>query len=260
MQQFYKRIIVFVCLIFGLGFGFIMIRSSVDEETGKSFADAMSVLPFSDAILHWLRSLLPLDATVFDIHQERPFVMQLLILLVEAVILSPILLAINNLMGPILLRTRANEYSVAGDWNAARTKDKIVRRLVKLLLIAIIVPVVAFFSGYLLDMLFGWVNGLFIVWRVLCYALAFVIVVAIALIPVFLENSRKRFVAFGVSALQRILYVFITNVVILAVVALLVAGASGWDFMVGLLVMLAWMTCYSDTDGFLAHKIVRANA
>ena len=260
MQQFYKRVIVFVCLIFGLGFGFIMIRSSVDAETGKSFADAMSVLPFSDSILHWLQSFLPLDRQLFDIQQHRPFIMQLLILLVEAAILSPILLAINNFMGPILFRTRANEYSVTGDWNAARTKDKIIRRLVKLLLITIIVPVVAFFSGYLLDMLFGWVNGLFIVWRVLCYVLAFVIVVAAALIPVFLKGTRNALMTFGVGALQRVLYVFITNVVILAVVALLVAGVAGWDFMFGLLVMFAWMTFYSDTDGFLAHRLVRANA
>ena len=106
MQQFYKRVIVFVCLIFGLGFGFIMIRSSIDAETGRSFADAMSVLPFSDSILHWLQSFLPLDRQLFNIEQSRPFVMQLLILLVEAAILSPILLAINNTMGPILLRSR----------------------------------------------------------------------------------------------------------------------------------------------------------
>ena len=260
MQQFYKRVIVFVCLIFGLGFGFIMIRSSIDAETGRSFADAMSVMPFSDSILHWLQSFLPLDRQLFNIEQSRPFVMQLLILLVEAAILSPILLAINNTMGPILLRSRANEYSVTGDWNAGRTKDKIVRRLVKLLLITIVVPVVAFLSGYLLDMLFDWVNSLFVVWRVICYIVAFALVALLALLPVLLKSTRGAYTAFAISAAQRIVYVFITNMVILATVALLVAGVSGWDFMAALLVLFAWMTFYSDTDGFLAHRIVRANA
>ena len=193
MPEFCKKIGVFIALIFGLGFGYLIIRTNTDPETGREIGQALSVLPFSGATLSLLQWILPLDSAMLAIGDSKPFVVSLLILLVQTVIQSPLMLLLNNTMGPVLFRTNANEYSVVGDPSASRAKDKILRRLGKLLIVCIVVPLIAFFAGYLLQMAFDWVNARPLPLTILIYVLAFAAVIGVALIPVFFLVPLLRY-------------------------------------------------------------------
>lgn len=258
MSEFYKKIGVIVGVICALIVGFIAIRTSSDPETGQEIGKALSVLPFSGGILSFLQRILPLNSAMLTITDNKPFIASLLILFVQTTIQSPLMLLLNNTLGPVLFRTNANEYSIVADPNARRVKNKIGTKLGKLFAVCIVVPFIAFLAGYLLQMLFDWVNAQVLPLTILIYILAFAVIIGIALIPVFLSGTRRAFLSFGASALQRIVYVFITNTVIIAVVAELFSGVSGWHFITALLALFFWMTIYSDTDGFLEHRLVRS--
>lgn len=257
MMEWYKKVGVLVALVFGLGIGFVAIRGSMDLETATEIASALSVLPFSDGLLHLLRSVVYIDPA-YVIRSDRPWFSSLLILFLQTLIQSPLLLLLNNTMGPVLFRTNANEYSVVGDWNASRTKDKILRRLGKLVMVIILVPVIAFLAGWLVSSAGTWVGLRPVFLQVLIYLVAFIIVIGLALLPLWIHPEGFSYGMFAASTVQRVIYVLITNLLIIAVVSILVAGSSGWHFMFALLLLLMWMTIYSDTDGFLEHKRVAA--
>ena len=257
MSEWYKKVGVLVALILGLGLGFVAVRGSMDLETANEIASGLSVLPFSDWLLRLLKGMVHIDPA-YVIQVQNPWFTSLLILFVQTLIQSPILLLLNNAMGPVLFRTNANEYSVVGDWSASRTKDKILRRLGKLVLVIILVPLIAFLAGWMISTAQEWVGKRPTWLQVIIYILVFLLVVALACLPIWMHPRGFSYGVFLASAAQRIIYVLITNFLIIAVVSILVAGSSGWHFMLALLILLAWMTIYSDTDGFLAHKLVSA--
>lgn len=254
-STFYRKTGLFVALIFGLGFGFVMIRSSMDFETAADIAKGISFIPFSPWIFKVLSSFIPMDPAMFPIPDTTPFFSALLVLLLQTFIQSPVLALINSVFGPILFRSNANEYSVAYDPDATRAKGKIYRRLGKLLAILIVVPIIAFLCGYLLNFVVTWIGGVPIGWRILLYFAIIILIVLLAWLPFLFRSMGKAYLSTIGTSIQRLIYVFITNAMVVMVVAVLVAGVSGWHFMFALLALMTWMIIYSDTDGFLiSHR------
>lgn len=251
MDRFLKKSWMYIALIFGLGIGFLAIRTSMDAETGREIAGAMSSIPFSDGIYGFLRLFIPMDPAMFPIDDRRFFLVSLLILLIQAAIQAPLMLVVNNAFGPILFRSNGNEYSIIGDPSPNRAKDKLISKLLRLLALVIIIPLIAFFSGWLCDLAFGWINSHGIVLRIIIYAVIVACLVGLAYIPIHFVGARTAYWAIAASAVQSVIYVFITNMMIIAVVGILVSGVSGWHFMFALLALAVWMVIYSDTDGFL---------
>lgn len=255
MDNFLKKSWMYIALIFGLGFGFLAIRSSMDAGTSKDIAGAMSSIPFADGIYGFLRAFIPMDPGMFPIEDKHFFLVSLLILLIQAAIQAPIMLFINNAFGPILFRT-GRAYSIAADPSATRSKNKLINKLLRLLALVIIIPMIAFFSSWLFSSAIGWINGRNIILRTVIYVVIVACLVGIVLIPMRFAGARKVYWAAGAYIVQSVVYVFITNVLIIAVVGILVSGISGWHFMFALLALAAWMVVYSDTDTFLIRRRV----
>lgn len=89
-STFYRKTGLFVALIFGLGFGFVMIRSSMDFETAADIAKGISFIPFSPWIFKVLSSFIPMDPAMFPIPDTTPFFSALLVLLLQTFIQSPV--------------------------------------------------------------------------------------------------------------------------------------------------------------------------
>lgn len=255
-DEWQAKMWVLVAAVLGFWIVPLAIRTSLDQETRDEIAQGLSSIPFSSGILRFVEQLFALDSSYFTISGDRAFLPAVLVLLVQTLIQSPLLLLFNNLMGPVLFKRNPGEYSVLGDWNSKRTSTKIQQRIGKLLLITVLIPAIAFLSSYLLDAAFAWINSRAAFLKILIYVVTVVVVVALMVLPFFIGGVRKFYWALAAGIVQRISYVFITNVVIVAVVATFILGSSG-QFLFMFLLLFAWMTIYSDTDGFLERRFVK---
>lgn len=254
-DEWQAKLWVLVATVLGFWIVPLAIRTNLDQEARDEIAQGLSSIPFSSGILKFVEQIFSLDPKFFAISNDKAFLPALLVLLVQTLIQSPLLLLLNNTMGPVLFKQNPNEYSVLGDWNSVRTRDKILRRIGKLMLITVLIPTIAFFCSYFLDMGFTWIDSQAIFLRVIIYVLLIVAIVALIVLPFFATGVRKFYWAHAVGVVQRISYVFITNIVIIAVVATFIVGSSG-QFLMMFLALFVWMTIYSDTDGFLERRFV----
>lgn len=251
-----RKVGVILALVLGVCFFFVMLRTSIDAESRQQIGQGISSIPFSSIALSVVQRFIPLDKT-FTITNTDNIFMSLLVLFIQTLIQSPVMLLINNTMGPILMRSNAREYSIVGDSNIKRTKTKIIKKISKVIVLIIFIPLLAFSISKLLQMGFDWVNSQNIIVTILIYLLIIALFAGIIALPILVNNTRKFFKKFGIDLLQRFIYVAITNIMVIAVVATLIAGINGWHFSFVLLAFVIWMTIYSDTDGFISKYYYR---
>lgn len=252
-----KKMGLFAGFIIGFWFVAMAIRTSMDPQTGKEFADGLSVLPFAGGVFAVLNSFMQVDTSLFAITTSPFFLTSLLVLILQGALQSPLMILLNGLFGPFLFSPyQRGGYSIAADPNYARAKQKLFNKIWKLLGSLIATIVIALFCAWLVDYAFNWVNSQMIVWRILIYLAAVAVVALIVALPFLITSQADRSVLVRIfcNVGQSVLYAFITNVCIIAVAAAISAGRSIGQIAVTLIVFLFWMVVYTDTDGFFIHN------
>lgn len=252
-----KKVGLFVGFIIGFWLIALIIRTSIDPETGAEFAQGLSALPFSGGIFALLNEFMHVDTGLFNITTSPFFLVSILVLIVQGAIQSPFMMMLNMLFGPFLFSPyQRGGYSIVGDSDYERTKNKLMSKVWKLLGSLIATICIALFSAWLVDYALGWVNAQMIVWRVLVYIAIVAVVAAIVVVPFVVTSQTVHDLMLRMlgNFAQSCLYAFITNVCIIAVVASITAGPSIGQIAITLLVFMAWMVVYTDTDGFFIHN------
>lgn len=234
----------------------LMFRGGMDPATGAEFAAGMSTLPFANVIFAVLNSFMHVNLALFNITTGPFILVSLIVLIVQGALQSPLMVLLNGLFGPFLFSPyQRRGYSVTGDPNLYRAKNKLIHKSVQLLGSLIVTICIALFSAWLVDYAIDWVNGRSIFLRILIWV-AIVIVTALIVVLPFLLTGAGRDLLFALlgNLAQSVLYAFITNVCIIAVVMSASAGPSLGQIGITLLVFMAWMIIYTDTDGYFIHS------
>ena len=244
---------------FLVGFWFVAMafRTSMNPEAGAEFAQGLSVLPLSGGIFAVLNAFMHVDTRLFNITTSPFLPVSFLVLIVQGAIQSPLMILLNMLFGPFLFSPyQRGGYSIAADPNYGRAKNKLMSKIWKLLGSFIATICIALFAAWLVDYALSWVNAQMIILRILIYILIFAVVVAIVVLPFVIASQAVHDVMLRIlgNLVQSCLYAFITNACIIAVVAATTAGSSLGQIAITLLVFLAWMIIYTDTDGFFIHN------
>lgn len=246
-----KKIGLFAGFVVGFWLVAMAIRTSMDPATGMWFASGLSSLPFAGFIFAMLNSFMHVDTTLFAINSSPFFLISLLILVLQGALQSPLMLLLNYMFGPFLFAPSGRGYSLAADPSYARTKDKLISKVWKLVGSLAATICIVMFCAWLVNYAIAWVNAQMILWRILIYVAAVAVVVLVVALP-FLVTSQAghdMVIRFFCSAGQSIVYAFITNACVIAVVAAISAGRSIGQIAVSLLVFMMWMIVYTDTDG-----------
>lgn len=182
--------------------------------------------------------------------------MSILILVIQGALQSPLMMLLNALFGPFLFSPYQRQgYSIAGDPNYARAKNKLFSKIWKILGSLMATLVIALFSAWLVGQAFDWVNSQFIIWRILIYVAAIAVALGVMALPFVLQSGGIKSWLLNAMAnfAQSCVYAFITNVCIIAVVAGVCAGHSTGQIAATFIVFFVWMIVYTDTDGFFIH-------
>ncbi|MBT1177688.1 hypothetical protein [Bifidobacterium callimiconis] len=250
------KIGLFALFIAGFWLVAVAWRTSIDPATGMEFAAGMSTLPFAGGIFHVLNSFMHVDTSLFSISSGPFFLIAIIILIVQGALQAPLMLLLNGLFGPFLFSPyQRGGYSVVADPNIMRAKDKLLNKAGKLLGSLIATICVALFAAWLVNYALDWVNQHNILVRILIYVVAVAIAGLLVVAPFLISGVGHDFLVGVLGNLaQSVVYAFITNVCIIAVVMSTTAGPSIGQIGITLLVFLAWMIIYTDTDGYFIHS------
>lgn len=246
-----KKIGLFAGFIVGFWLVAVAIRTSMDPQTGMEFANGMSALPFAGFIFAVLNSFMHVDTSLFAITSSPFFLISLLILVLQGALQSPLMLLINYMFGPFLFAPSGRGYSLMEDPSYARTKNKLINNVWKLIGSLTATICIVLFCAWLVNYALDWVNGQMLLWRILIYVAAVAVVALIVALPfvVTSQTGHALVIRLFCNAGQSILYAFLTNACVIAVVAAIVAGRSVGQIAVTVIVFMVWMVVYTDTDG-----------